>query len=157
MRRAVIATVIAAATVAVAGCGTVDTGTSDRTDWPEAPERPWEAMATPEAPTVDGWDDEERTDAGAGSTGTGLFDLGYQFYVRGITQIDGARCEHRPTCSRYAYEAVVKHGFVVGTMLAVDRLMRSDRSSVLRRLPTHSIQDRTMFYDDPLERNDFFL
>lgn len=154
-RAITVALLVGLVTIGI-GCASVDTGTEDQDDWPEAPERPWEAMETPEASPVAGWDGDE-TDEDRRQNLTGLFDLGFWFYANGLTEIDGARCEHRPTCSVYAYRAVGKHGFVIGTMLAVDRLMRDERSSVLRQLPTHSIHEGMMLFDDPVEENDFFL
>ncbi|RAL20527.1 hypothetical protein DL240_16960 [Lujinxingia litoralis] len=86
-----------------------------------------------------------------------MFNTAYRFYARHLTAVDGPRCEHRPTCSRYAYEAVQKHGFMFGTWLAIDRLTRSNRSSVLRRLPIEKIEEGKVYYRDPIDDNDFFL
>jgi putative membrane protein insertion efficiency factor len=33
-------------------------------------------------------------------------------------------CRYTPTCSQYAKEALLKHGFLRGTVLAVKRLLR---------------------------------
>lgn len=138
------------------GCAAVDTAGPVAETWPDEPQPPWQRLATPQTAAPSGWEDGEPKRARR-SGATGIFDIGYRVYVRGITQIDGARCEHRPTCSRFAFEAVKKHGFFLGTFLGVDRLMRTDRSSIHRRLPTHSVHRGMMFYDDPVEANDFFL
>lgn len=83
-------------------------------------------------------------------------EVAFRFYSRHLTQVDGARCEHRPTCSRYAIESVRKHGLLVGSWLTVDRLMRTDHSSVLRFLPRRAFSGGTYFVD-PVESNDFYF
>ena len=138
------------------GCAAVDTAGQPATAWPEAPVQPWERLDAPGGPGPEGWDEGMSPGRNDG-TSVGIFDLGYRFYVRGLTQIDGARCEHRPTCARYAHDAVVRRGFVFGVFLGIDRLMRSDRSSALRRLPTYDVRQGAILYDDPVEENDFFL
>ncbi|RVU42207.1 membrane protein insertion efficiency factor YidD [Lujinxingia sediminis] len=101
-----------------------------------------------------GWDEAGGV---ATSANSGIFTTAYRLYSRHLTAVDGPRCEHRPTCSRYAYEAVQHHGFLLGSWLAVDRLMRSNSSSVLRRLPIEKIEEGSVYYRDPIEDNDFFL
>lgn len=140
----------------VGGCATTPSGDQGRSDWPDRPERPWERFKTASAAPVDGWDAEADSDESA-PTDSSLFALGYRFYTNGLTRVDGPRCEHRPTCSRYAYEAVQRHGAVIGTMMAIDRLFRTDRSSVHRQLPTAKFHEGTRYYADPVEENDFFL
>jgi hypothetical protein len=88
---------------------------------------------------------------------SGLFEFGYRLYRNHITQIDGARCEHRPTCSRFSIQAIRKHGFLVGSLLSLDRLFRAGNSSVIRELPIHKIEGGRPFFEDPVEANDFFL
>ena len=142
--------------VGLVGCGTVHTGASDADHWPDGPDKPWEELETPESVAVDGWDDDS-VDVERRGTRTGFLDLGFWFYARGLTQIDGPRCEHRPTCSIYAFRAVGKHGFFFGTMMAVDRLMRGTRSSIHRRLPPTRTEEGYLYFHDPVEENDFFL
>ena len=87
----------------------------------------------------------------------GLGDFAFSLYSNYLTKIDGARCEHRPTCSKYTVLAVRRHGYVVGSMLTIDRLLRGSRSSTLRYLPIYKVEaGRTYFYD-PVTNNDFFL
>jgi hypothetical protein len=57
--------------------------------------------------------------------------LGYQ---KVLTRLDGPRCQHLPTCSRFASQAVARHG-AVGILMGLDRLIRPTESSALRRLP----------------------
>ena len=87
----------------------------------------------------------------------GFVDVVFGLYRNYLTKIDGARCEHRPTCSHYAYLAVKRHGYVVGSLMTIDRLLRGSRSSVLRELETDKVDEGVRFYYDPVENNDFFF
>ncbi len=139
-----------------AACATVDTADPIAQDWPDQNLSPWQNLETPMNPSPQGWDEEEVAEQVPTARG-GIFEVGFQVYRHSITQIDGPRCEHRPTCSVYSYRAVQKHGVIVGMWLGVDRLMRGNQSSIHRRLPTHSVRDGVMYYHDPVENNDFFL
>ena len=99
----------------------------------------------------------ERTGHSHGGSGSGMFDQAFKVYARFITKIDGARCEHRPTCSRYARDAIRKHGLFLGAFLAVDRLVRGTRSSPLRQLDLYTIENGRPYFEDPIEDNDFFF
>lgn len=99
----------------------------------------------------------EQTDRRELTTGTSFVDGAFKVYSRFITKIDGARCEHHPTCSRYARDAIRKHGMILGAFLAVDRLVRGSRSSVLRELDIHTIENGKPSFEDPIENNDFFF
>ncbi|MEM1349173.1 MAG: membrane protein insertion efficiency factor YidD [Myxococcota bacterium] len=92
-----------------------------------------------------------------GDGATGLMEFAYHFYSEHLTKVDGPRCEHRPTCSRYSIEAMRAHGFVVGSWLTIDRLLRRRRSSRLRPLPVQEVREGEALYHDPLEENDFFF
>jgi putative membrane protein insertion efficiency factor len=50
------------------------------------------------------------------------------FYKRGLSPLLGAfslgQCKYLPTCSEYAYVAVVRHGWLRGSWLALRRLGR---------------------------------
>lgn len=87
--------------------------------------------------------------------GDTFFRLSYEFYRRVVTPIDGPRCAHRPTCSRYGLLAVERHG-AVGMLLTVDRLLRAGESSALRRLRLLREGDQLVL-DDPLEDSTFWL
>lgn len=87
----------------------------------------------------------------------GFVDFVYGAYSGYLTRIDGARCEHRPTCSRYALQAVKKHGYVIGGWMTVERLLRGNRSSVLRPLEIYKIEEGRRYYYDPVENNDFYF
>jgi putative membrane protein insertion efficiency factor len=45
-------------------------------------------------------------------------------YQRAISPALGPACRFEPTCSRYAYEAIERHGLGRGVWLAVRRLLR---------------------------------
>ncbi len=141
--------------ITLAGCASVDTARPLAEDWPE-PQAPWERLERGATPPADGWEDDAGGPRGLQS-GAGIFDLGFRFYVRGLTEMDGPRCEHRPTCSVYAFRSVRKHGMLMGSFMSVDRLMRGNRSSALRRLPIYRVYDGKIYYYDPVEANDFFL
>ena len=47
-----------------------------------------------------------------------------RFYQRSISPCFPARCRFRPTCSAYAYEAIMKYGILKGGYLALRRLLR---------------------------------
>ena len=59
-------------------------------------------------------------------------------WTHGISRVDGATCPFYPTCSGFARQAVERHGFLLGSIMAADRIMRNhaDRTSyelVVRR------------------------
>lgn len=45
-------------------------------------------------------------------------------YQRTISLVLPPACRYEPSCSRYAYQAVERHGAIRGTWLAVRRLAR---------------------------------
>ena len=47
-----------------------------------------------------------------------------RFYQKYISPAFGPRCRFSPTCSQYAYEAIVKYGIWKGGALALWRLLR---------------------------------
>jgi len=47
-----------------------------------------------------------------------------RFYQSAISPYFPARCRFRPTCSAYAYEAVMKYGAIKGGWLALKRFLR---------------------------------
>lgn len=48
-----------------------------------------------------------------------------RFYRKYISKLKGApSCRFQPTCSEYAVEAVMEWGIVIGTVLAVIRIIR---------------------------------
>ena len=47
-----------------------------------------------------------------------------RFYQRNISPAFPARCRFRPTCSAYAYEAIMKYGVIKGGWLALRRFLK---------------------------------
>ncbi|HNX38396.1 MAG TPA: membrane protein insertion efficiency factor YidD [Candidatus Cloacimonadota bacterium] len=45
-------------------------------------------------------------------------------YQRFISPVDGDRCQMLPGCSAYAAQAIEERGFILGYMLAADRIIR---------------------------------
>lgn len=55
-------------------------------------------------------------------------------YSNMLTKLDGPRCGHLPTCSRFAAQAVGRHG-AIGILMGLDRLQQPNESSSIRKLP----------------------
>lgn len=52
---------------------------------------------------------------------------GLIFLIKIYQKIPGPwhyQCRHIPTCSNYAIEAILEHGFLKGTYLAIKRIIR---------------------------------
>jgi putative membrane protein insertion efficiency factor len=47
-----------------------------------------------------------------------------KFYQLVISSQDQPACMFAPTCSEYARQAIEKYGFIAGTVMAADRLLR---------------------------------
>lgn len=47
-----------------------------------------------------------------------------RFYQRRISPLFGARCIYVPTCSEYAFQAILRHGLARGVWLALRRILR---------------------------------
>lgn len=76
------------------------------------------------------------------------------FYANFLTRTDGPRCQHLPTCSRFASQAVAKHG-VLGIPLGLDRVIQPPQSSSLRPLPD-VVYGEMVRHWDPLENYEFW-
>jgi len=76
------------------------------------------------------------------------------FYRNAIGQLDGRACPSYPVCSLYATQAVHKHGLLVGSWLAMDRIIHEHDD--LQRGQWLSVDGEERLYD-PLSRNDFWL
>lgn len=87
----------------------------------------------------------------AGSNvGTWLAD----FYRATISAVDGDRCPSVPSCSSYSAEAFRRHGFFMGWMMTVDRLIH-EGSEELRVSPRVYTRGGWKIFD-PVENNDFW-
>ncbi len=76
------------------------------------------------------------------------------FYKNHISPVDGDRCPSYPTCASYAEQAFRKHGFIMGWIMTVDRLIHegSEETSVS---PVVKIDGEEKIFD-PVENNDFW-
>jgi len=76
------------------------------------------------------------------------------FYQHIIGPMDGKSCPSYPVCSLYARQAVAGHGLLVGSWLAMDRLIHEGDD--LKRARWVRVGGRLYSYD-PLSRNDFWF
>jgi uncharacterized protein len=53
-----------------------------------------------------------------------LLVLPIKLYQRAISPLIGPRCRFYPSCSQYAVDAILKHGALRGSWLAIARLAR---------------------------------
>ena len=90
---------------------------------------------------------------GGGLSSNPLY-LASLFYSNFLTRTDGPRCQHLPTCSRFANQAVARHG-VLGIPMGLDRLIQPTSSSALRMLPEVEWSGATRFFD-PVENYEFW-
>jgi hypothetical protein len=90
---------------------------------------------------------------GAGLSSNPLY-LASLFYAQFLTRTDGPRCQHLPTCSRFASQAVARHG-VLGIAMGLDRVLQPPSSSTLRLLPEVDWGGVLRHYD-PLENYEFW-
>ncbi len=78
---------------------------------------------------------------------------GASLFSRYISPVDGDRCGMYPTCSAYSRHAVSKHGFIIGIVMTVDRLIHENNEVDMAK---EIIVGGAMRYDDPVENNDFW-
>lgn len=71
-----------------------------------------------------------------------------------ISAVDGDRCPSVPSCSAYAVEVFKKHGFFMGWMMTVDRLIHEGKEEVEVSSPIYFNGGLKIF--DPVENNDFW-
>jgi len=77
-----------------------------------------------------------------------------RFFQNIVGTLDGRACADYPVCSLYARQALHKHGLIIGSWLAMDRIIHEVGD--LQRGPFINYQGEQRVYD-PLERNDFWL
>ena len=76
------------------------------------------------------------------------------FWQAFVGRVDGRSCPSYPVCSAYAREAIRRHGLLVGSWLALDRLIHE--AGELADGPRIRVDGVLRVYD-PLQRNDFWL
>jgi len=70
-----------------------------------------------------------------------------------ISEVDGQRCPSEPTCSSYSAQAFRKHGFFMGWLMTVDRLIHEADEGRQSRLVKREGQYKVL---DPVANNDFW-
>jgi len=76
---------------------------------------------------------------------------GYQHI---LSPVDGATCGFHPTCSAYGMQAVGKHGWLLGSLMALERIVRNHRAE--RTYPLVRVHGIVRLHD-PVEDNDFWF
>jgi hypothetical protein len=71
-----------------------------------------------------------------------------------ISAVDGDRCPSVPTCSAYGVEAFKKHGFFIGWMMTVDRLIHEGKEETTVSPLIYSGGKWKIY--DPVKNNDFW-
>ncbi len=80
----------------------------------------------------------------------------FKLYKDHISVIDGNRCTMLPSCSRYAKEAVAAHGWLLGGIMACDRLVRCGRSETKLAYQGKVKSHGRYLTRDSLSDNDFW-
>ncbi len=71
-----------------------------------------------------------------------------------ISPIDGDRCPSLPTCSSYSVQSMEKHGFFLGWMMTVDRLLHEGQEET-KVSPVVYYEGKWRVFD-PVQNNDFW-
>jgi len=79
---------------------------------------------------------------------------GIRLFQKVISPADGDRCPMYPSCSHYAAQAVKKHGFLLGTIMATARL--THERGEMQISPRIWVDGSYRFYD-PVENSDFWF
>jgi len=102
-------------------------------------------------------EDDPATKTGRSTTKKPAFNLGAalaSFYKDHISPVDGSRCPSYPSCSSYSLQAFKKHGFLMGWIMTVDRLIHEgEEEKEVSPVVYHG--GRWKIYD-PVENNDFW-
>jgi len=75
------------------------------------------------------------------------------FFKEYISAVDGDRCMMHPSCSTYSLMAIERHGFIMGYIMTVDRLIHENNEMDFAEIV--KIGDHAR-YHDPVENNDFW-
>ena len=75
-------------------------------------------------------------------------------YREHVSPIDGDRCPSFPTCSSYSVQAMEKHGFLLGWMMTVDRLLHEGQEET-KVSPVVYYEGKWRIFD-PVRNNDFW-
>jgi hypothetical protein len=105
--------------------------------------RAWEAWPDTQKET------DEKMDQSKSNIGSWLA----SFYSNHISPVDGSRCPSIPSCSTYSIQAFKTHGFFIGWMMTVDRLLHEGEEVSIS--PLIYINGEWKIFD-PIENNDFW-
>lgn len=83
-----------------------------------------------------------------------FFDKVLDFYQKYISPLDMSECPSYPRCSEYVRSVVRKHGFWVGWIMTVDRLLHEGEEEL--KVSKSVIVDGKLKILDPPENNDFW-
>jgi hypothetical protein len=75
-------------------------------------------------------------------------------YREHVSPIDGDRCPSLPSCSSYSFQAIEKHGFFIGWMMTVDRLLHEGQEE--KRVSPVVFSEGKWKIFDPVWNNDFW-
>jgi hypothetical protein len=75
-------------------------------------------------------------------------------YKKHISPVNGDGCPSYPSCSLYAEQAMKKHGFFMGWIMTVDRLIHEGKEETAVSPYINSDGEKLIF--DPVENNDFW-
>ena len=75
-------------------------------------------------------------------------------YKNHISPVNAGRCPSYPSCSSYAEQAMKKHGFFMGWIMTVDRLIHEGREETA--VSPYIYSDGELLILDPVENNDFW-
>jgi hypothetical protein len=75
-------------------------------------------------------------------------------YKDHISPVNADRCPSFPSCSSYAEQAMKKHGFFMGWMMTVDRLIHEGKEET--SVSPYIESDGQVLILDPVENNDFW-
>ncbi|MBW1902344.1 MAG: membrane protein insertion efficiency factor YidD [Deltaproteobacteria bacterium] len=70
-----------------------------------------------------------------------------------ISRVDSDRCPSIPSCSSYSARAFKKHGFFMGWLMTVDRLIHEGDEGSVSPVVYHKGRFKIL---DPVENNDFW-
>jgi len=98
------------------------------------------------------WAESSGLRTGSSRSNLGAWLVG--LYRENISAVDGDRCPSMPSCSAYSVQAMKKHGFFVGWMMTVDRLIHEGKEETLVSPVVYSEGKWKIF--DPVENNDYW-
>ena len=94
-----------------------------------------------------------RVMAGKGKSDLNIGALCVSFFQKHISAVDGERCSCLPSCSSYSAAAFRTHGFLMGWLMTVDRLIREGDEGAVSPLVFCNGRLKIL---DPVENNDFW-